>query len=1276
MDPQDFSQLKLERVPLSLSQREVWRDQCAWPGSTHLMIGGGGFLRGPFDVARCQQALSLLVMEHQALRLAPLGDGSQLVLTTFIPEFNVVEIGAADPQAAMQVWWREQLGRPFCFDGTPPWRFALLRAHAELNGLVMLFHHVVMDGWGVSQVMRRWSEIYNQLESGLVSGLAGAPGYLSFIEESNAYAVSDTFERDGFYWRSQFPQLPSPVIERRFGDVRQEGPRPARITVRYLARAEYDELVERASAHGASVFCHFLAALALYFSRTSNQRDVTVGVPTLNRSGRRYRGTPGMFVNVVALSIHVEEDMTAAALVADAAAALRAALRHPRYPLSELCRDLQLIRSGRDGLFDVLLSFEQQDYEVRFGEAKRVDSRQFFSGVARYPLGVTVCEFHPTQDLELVLEGSSACFSEGEVDLLAERLWFITQQLARSPRDLLRDMPIIPPGEFSALMDARHASVLHHEDTQPFISLFQRQAVLRPRAISLVWDGGSMDYATLDKRANQLAHRLAALGVARERIVAVAIARSADLVVSLLAIAKAGAAFLPLDPDAPVARLAAILEGSSAAALLIEEENWERLAHLHQRIVVTRWNQELQEGSPLGPPATPEPADLAYVLFTSGSTGRPKGVMVEHATLSRRLAWLSRVYAVGPGDRSVLATQVTFDPSLIELCLPLINGASIALAPPGRLRPELVAEFAIRRAATIMAFVPSTLAGFLDTAEHRLDLRLRVACCGGEVLAPDLAQRYLNGTGARLFNVYGPTEACIFTTAWQCEPRSDRTELPIGVPVDDARIYVLDAQLRPLPYGVAGEIFIGGDSLARGYLNQPELTREAFLDDPWRPGARMYRTGDRGWLATDGQLHFLGRLDRQVKLRGYRIELGEIEAALLAVEGVTQAAAKLVERRGQPTIHAWVATNGTQSADHLQRALRVRLPDYMIPGAMAVLAQLSTGSAGKIDYDALPEIVEAVQPPSERDPANGLERDLLLVWEDVLKRQPLSVRDNFFDIGGDSLSAVDVLAGAERIWGRRIPLHMLTENPTVERLVLALGAGVTPVDVMVTLGPQSTNIPVYLAASGHGDLMRFQYLAKAMAGTCDLSMLQPPGGEAVKRIADLAALYADSIQAQRKAPGLIAGFSVGGIAALETARLLAQRGVPVRGLVLIDVIYPRTIWGGTLLWRLFGWLVRTLRAQDLSLNGRRLGAMVSDPGLVGQVMAMSGYRTGEFAGRSHLIKTAGLSRWEGLLFGPWRKLLAGNLLEHTIPGLHGSVFEAECVAELAAMLADIARRPD
>ncbi len=1267
----NLQQSSYQTLPLSLSQREVWLDQRAWPDSTHLLIGGVGFFQVSIDPVRLEMALVHLVAENEALRLVPQQNGTQILLDHVNAKLEVIELDeAVDLRQTAQDWWRQRTQMAFGWGTEPPWRFALIRCGNGAGALIYQLHHLVMDGWSTATLTRRWSQVYNALQAGGRPVEAVAPTYRQFVEESNAYLESPGFERDAQFWQAQLPELQPQLIGHRYAAVPTLVIAPAVLSRQSVPSADYQRLVQTAAERGSSAFNYFLAALVLYFSRVANRDTVVVGVPSLNRSGRRYRDTLGMFVGVLPVSVSVLPTLRVSELLASVGAAMRSALRHPRYPLSELGRHLELMRHGRDGLFDLLLSFERQDYLVSFGDARMVESRQLFSGMARYALSVTACEFQADQDLELILEGSSACFEDAELASLGQRLWHLVEQLMLEPDAGIDQIALLSPTEQDAVIHSFHAQTLRHDTPVAFITQFEQQVLQCPHAVALVWDGGALSYTELNQLAGHLAHRLVGMGAARDRIVGVAMARSVDMVVAILAISKAGAAFLPLDPDAPLARLASIVGESDAVALLVQDHDLERLAPLHARTVVTRWEDAQPDAGRHDPLVVPQGGDLAYVLFTSGSTGKPKGVMMAQAALSRRLAWLSREYAVVPTDRSAQATQVVFDPSLIELCLPLIHGASVALPPPGRLTPKLLADFALRHGVTIMAFVPTTLSGFLDFAGNHADLKLRVACCGGDVLSAELSNRFLSETKARLFNVYGPTEACIFASAWACEPRPRDAVLPVGQAVDDTRIYVLSSNTQVVPVGVVGDIYLGGGAIARGYLNRPELDAEVFLADPFVPGKRMYRTGDRGWLAANGVLNFVGRDDRQVKLRGYRIELGEIEAALLALEGVRQAAVKLVTRFDKSVLYAWVGTTSGLGAEGLQRHLRTRLPDYMIPAGISVLASLPSSAIGKIDYHALQD-EEVPFKSSHTRAATGLEIELLKIWEDVLNIRPLNVHDNFFDIGGDSLAAVTVLVSTEKLVSAKVPLYLLTENPTVERLALALGQRQALPGPLVSFNAASTRVPMYLAVSGYGDLIRFKSLAKLLEPACDLHMLQPPMGHPVGSMSDLAKVYAEIIEAQGATPGYVAGFSVGGIAALETVRLLKDKGVAIRGLVLIDTVYPGRVWGSRLFWRLFGWLVRHLRLQELSMNGRRLGAMFNDSGLLGQVMALAGYRPRRFDGPIMLVKSTGLAGWDWFLFRPWRKLMGQNLTESVVTGLHGSIFEANHVDELAMKLIQI-----
>lgn len=1255
-----------ERLPLSLSQQEVWLDQRAWPDSTHLNIGGAGFIDGPFDLSLFRQALQQLVAENEALRLVPLVEGGQLLLPEWPAELEMVNVSAAgEPLLAMRDWWTLRIAEPFAFDGRPPWRFALLRHSDQLHGLSIQFHHLVMDGWGTSRVMQRWAELYNALAEGLPAPVTNDPGYRSFIAESIDYRASPAFIKDGEFWAEQLRQLPPPLFIRRFPASTGGQLPPAHLHCQPLPRSVFAGLAGFAAEQGTTVFALLIAVFAAYLARAGEARDeVIIGLPSLNRGGKRYRDTLGMFVGVFPLVVKLAPQMNFGQLLQGVSLALKTAVRHQRYPLSELARRLELIRHRRDSLFDVLFSFERQDYDLHFGAGKSFGACQTFSGLARYPLGITLCEFQAGQDVELHLEASPEFFSAAELGWLGQRLAHLAGALVSNTERLLDDFPLTAPEELVALQRLAGSPLPTGQGEASYVEQFRRQAALHPQACALLSEGCHLDYATLDGWSTALAERLRELGAGPNKIVALAIERSPAMVAALLAIGKAGAAFLPLDPDAPLARLESILADAGAIALLLQPELAGRFAALPVRQMIIDEPEVADAQSALPPPA---PDSLAYVLYTSGSTGRPKGVMVSHRALAVRLAGISRLFAVTPADCSGQVTQLPFDPSLIELLVPLINGARIALPPPGRLAPLTIGPFAAAYGVTMMALVPSTLRGLLDSLPEGQPCPLRVACCGGEVLPPELVGRLQQRTGAQLFNVYGPTEALIFASAWDCRQPLPPGALPIGRVIEGARILLLDEKGHPQPFGVIGEICIGGAGLADAYLNQPAATRAAFIEDPFSAGARLYRSGDRGWMADDGLLHFVGRRDRQVKLRGYRVELGEIESTLLAIDGVWQAAVKLVEAPAGRRLQAWVAS--TLSADRLRSQLASRLPDYMLPGAIACLPELPLGTTGKIAYDLLPELAEEVVEKGGRPPSCDLERTLLAIWRVALKNDKLGVSDNFFAAGGDSLAAIDILTGMETLLERPVPLFMLTEHPSVELLAAALAPERCEAsqDILLPLNPPSGRPAIYLAASGHGDLMRFRRLAGLLGEAADVFMLQPPFDGPISSMDELAEAYAGHIVEMGR-PALLAGFSVGGIAALETARQLQDRGFPVSHLCLIDTVFPGAILRSAVFWRFLGWSARHLHVQQLSLNGRHLGALLSDRGLLAQIDAIATYRPAPCAVATSLIKSTGMLRWERWVFRPWRKLFVVGLREREVPGLHGSLFEAGNIGELARML--------
>lgn len=1264
-------------LPLSLAQHEVWLDQRLWPDSGHLHIGGCCHPQGPLDLDCLQRALALMVAESEALRLLPERSGRQRLLPRVTPPLQHIALPAqGDAEAFIERWWLEERQQRFELGRELPWRLSLLSDGRQRHALYLRFHHLVMDGWGTQRFLQRWTQIYSALLAGQPVPAYEGGAYSEHVRESLAYRDSPAFARDADYWARQWPALlPAAQAPRQRGTA-AAGRLPALHLARLrISRRELDPVLQGLQARGHSLFDAAVAALCLYLHRSQGADAVAVGMPSLGRSGARWRATLGMFATVQPLLIRPQPGLRVGQLLDQVHQQVAGGLRHARYPLSETAHRLQLMRSGRDSLLDAMVSLERQSYALSFGDSPLTRASQSFGTEARYPLALTLCEFGDSEAVELVLEAADSHCGAAETALLLRRLWHLMVQLPQDLEAPLERLALLPAAEREALILGLHQDLARLERPQTFVQQLLRQARLAPQASALFWEdepdapqAQRLSYAQLDAISLHLARQLRERGLHSGDRVALLLPRSPALVLALLATARAGAAFLILDAESPPERLGELLTLSRARLLLCSEPC--PVSSALDTLCLPLWGPwPAQTPGPQPDEAEDHssPEGAAYMLFTSGSTGRPKGVLMGHDALQRRLAWMARRWGLSPQDRAVQQVQPAFDPALIELLLPLTQGASLALMPPGRHSPQRLAAFMARHRVSFCALVPATLQALLEGLREHPVPSLRLACCGGETLPPALSNRFLAQTGATLFNVYGPTEACIFASAWACEPWPEDQALPVGRALDDTRIYVLDSERQVLPFGVCGDIWLAGPTLAQGYL-EAEDTARAFHPDPFHPDQRMYRTGDRGWLDTDGQLHFAGRQDRQIKLRGHRIELGEVEAACLTLPGVRQAAVKcLQEGPGPARLHAWLGGSAMRPAAELLAALRGRLPGYMVPAGLSLMSELPLSATGKIDLQALPAPQAPERTAGAELPGSALQARLLALWRQQLQREDIGLDDDFFEQGGDSLSALSLLGALEEALQRSLPLQWLVEHPSPRRLAAALEAPAPGSDLLLPLSEGGT--PLFIAASGHGDLLRLRRLAEALQGRYALRMLQPPLDPAPASMEDLATRYAQAIARETAGrPYLLAGFSVGGVAALASCAQLEAQGQGPQRLLLLDTLYPDAALGGGSSWRLASWLVRHLHLQDLSLNGRRLGAMFSDPGLVAQVAALRRHRSSACDCPVLLVRSSGLLRWNRMLFQPWERLLGQRLSLAEVPGLHGSMFDSEHVQALAELL--------
>ncbi|MBA1188073.1 amino acid adenylation domain-containing protein [Pseudomonas entomophila] len=1020
-----------EVLPLTAAQRDIWLDQIGHGDSPLYTIGGYVDLQGPLRPELLEQALTHLLRAHDALRtvLVPAAPGSDTTvpgqrfvadLPLDLPLYDLSQ--ASDPVAAAQAQVRAALQHHHALDGGPLLHFSLVRLAADRHWLITHAHHLILDGWGFGQMLKALGEHYTALTQNLPLPGAAA-SYAAFVADDQRYQASERYLRDKAYWLDKYRHLPAPLLAPRRQLRRASDPSPAGNCMQVFPAELHARMQRFAEIQGASAFHVLLAALHLYVCRVWQRQEWVVGVPMLNRSGH-FKSTLGHFAQVSAVHLATPDDLTFEALVRRVRDTLRRDLRHQRFPLSDLNRHLGLAREERAQLFEVSVSYEQDNHQYAYGQAQ-ADTVKVSNGHEATPLAIHVRSNRQTDSAWLHLVHHRGWLDDDEAQALAARLLQTLDQGLAAPDTRLSQFELLTPAEQRQL-DHWNRSELPAAGSRQVHRRIERQAQLRPQQVAAVHGEAQLTYAELDQRASALADHLRGQGAGPEQRVAVLLERGLDLMVGLLAIFKAGAAYVPIDPALPGERIAYLLEDSAPCLLL-------SLSSLRARrpdgpLPVL----ELDALPPLGaedglpPVSTPSEADLAYVIYTSGSTGLPKGVMIEQRMLANLVDWHLQAFDLGPGHHTSCLAGLSFDAMAWEVWPALCAGATLHLAPAQPQGENIDALLRWWRAQPLdVSFLPTPVAeyafGLAD--DHPT---LRVLLIGGDRLRQlPSPRRY------RVINNYGPTETTVVASSGQVS--ADRV-LHIGAPVANTQLHVLDAQGRRLPIGAVGELYIGGVGVARGYLGRPDLTAERFVADPFsdRPEARLYRSGDLVRWLPDGTLEYLGRNDDQVKVRGMRIELGEIEAALTAQPGLQDAVVLVRDER----LLAWYTTAEGVSPDPqaLRQALRQRLPAHMVPVAFTALAHWPLTANGKLDRRALPAPDPTQMSGQAHEPPQGpLEVAMAALWCDVLQVPKVGRHDNFFELGGHSLLAVTLV---DRLRQAGLPgsVHQLLSHPTLAEL--------------------------------------------------------------------------------------------------------------------------------------------------------------------------------------------------------------------------------------------------
>ena len=1149
----DFDLSAKDTHALTEAQEGLWYAQALDPANPILNTGQYLELTGPLDLPALELALRRTIAESQCLQLrfAQGPDGPRQWQEPDLARVATIDLrDHPDPQAEALARMRADSDRPLDLAHEPAAAFAIFVLGPDRHFLYERVHHLAIDGYGMVLVTNRIGEHYSAI-------LRGAPAPAPFPplsradDEDAAYRASDRRTQDGEWWRARLADLPEAT-----------GPAQGRAVSahrflresRWLDASLIAALGDFSDTHRLGWPDVLTGLVGAYLARFSGGQAV-IGVPFMARMGRKIARVPCMAMNVLPQAVRPDEDAALQDWLAPLAAEMREARKHGLYRSEYLRRDLGLI-GGTRRLYGPLVNVQPFDRPPHF-EGLQVGLHILGAGAVD-DLTVTF-RGDPQSGILFEVDANPDLYSPADVAGHCARL---PEFLAAALRHgALAPVPTASPAEIAA-QDARRDAARHPVPDTTLVELIAAQIAATPDAPAVRFGDEVLSFADLDRRSATLAGRLAAMGAGPGGIVAVALERSAHLPVALLAVLRAGAGYLPLDPDHPPERIARIMAQARPVAVLTSDDLAGLFAPDAPLLCVADWPQ-----SGTAPAGRPAPGDMAYVIFTSGSTGEPKGVVIEHRAIVNRLLWMADHYAVTPADRILQKTPATFDVSVWEFFLPMIAGAELVMAAPGAHRDPVALAQAIRRhGITVMHFVPSMLSAFLASSASQ-GLALRCVFCSGEELTPDQRDRFHSRIRAELHNLYGPTEAAVDVSWWPATPQDRSNPLPIGFPVWNTELCVLDDRMRPVPAGLAGNLYLGGVQLARGYLGRDDLTAERFIADPRHPGERLYAAGDLARLRDDGAVVYLGRSDHQVKLRGLRIELGEIEAAIMQT-GLAREAVVIARKDngGEARLVAYVVPAPGYDPDRLALEIGAVLPAYMVPAAQVALEALPVTSNGKLDRKALPAPHFAA---TGRDAETPTERMLARLYAEILHLPtPPSAEGDFFALGGDSLSAVRLVQRIAEETGQDPGLGTVFEHPVMSLLAAMLdrggqgGDGLGPLLLLADGAEEPA--PLFLIHPAGGLGWGYRHLARELGGTRKVWALQHPGLDPENALPGgldaLARDYIARIRAVRPdGPWHLAGWSVGGIVAQIMAAILQDMGQPAGAVIALDS-YPADVW--------------------------------------------------------------------------------------------------------------------
>ncbi|CAI6309500.1 nonribosomal peptide synthetase DhbF [Bacillus subtilis] len=994
-------------------------------------------INGPINIALFEEALRHVIKEAESLhvRFGENMDGPwQMINPSPDVQLHVIDVSSEpDPEKTALNWMKADLTKPVDLGYDPLFNEALFIAGPDRFFWYQRIHHIAIDGFGFSLIAQRVASTYTALIKGQTAKGRSFGSLQAILEEDTDYRGSEQYEKDRQFWLDCFADAPEVV------SLADRAPRTSNSFLRhtaYLPPSDVNALKEAARYFSGSWHEVMIAVSAVYVHRMTGSEDVVLGLPMMGRIGSASLNVPAMVMNLLPLRLTVSSSMSFSELIQQISREIRSIRRHHKYRHEELRRDLKLIGENHR-LFGPQINLMPFDYGLDF--AGVLGTTHNLSAGPVDDLSINVYDRTDGSGLRIDVDANPEVYSESDIKLHQRRILQLLQTASAGEDMLIGQMELLLPEEKEKVI-SKWNETAKSEKLVSLQDMFEKQAVLTPERIALMCDDIQVNYRKLNEEANRLARLLIEKGIGPEQFVALALPRSPEMVASMLGVLKTGAAYLPLDPEFPADRISYMLEDAKPSCIITTEEIAASLPDnlaVPELVLDQAVTQEIiKRYSPENPDVSVSLDHPAYIIYTSGSTGRPKGVVVTQKSLSNFLLSMKEAFSLGEEDRVLAVTTVAFDISALELYLPLISGARIVIARKETIRePHALAQMIENFDINIMQATP-TLWHALVTSEPEKLRGLRVLV-GGEALPSGLLQA-LQDLHCSVTNLYGPTETTIWSAAAFLEEGLKGVP-PIGKPIWNTQVYVLDNGLQPVPPGVVGELYIAGTGLARGYFHRPDLTAERFVADPYGPpGTRMYRTGDQARWRADGSLDYIGRADHQIKIRGFRIELGEIDAVLANHPHIEQAA--VVVREDQPgdkRLVAYVVADAAIDTAELRRYMGASLPDYMVPAAFVEMDELPLTPNGKLDRKALPA-PDFSTSVSDRAPRTPQEEILCDLFAEVLGLARVGIDDSFFELGGHSLLAARLMSRIREVMGAELGIAKLFDEPTVAGLAAHL----------------------------------------------------------------------------------------------------------------------------------------------------------------------------------------------------------------------------------------------